>query len=117
MQLTINIGYDQVFELVRQLPPRERRQLFLESEFSAAIPKPPPSTASNEEMSDERYYEFLMNFPVVSEEEIEHILEAKREVNQCRREALRLALECPVATQEEIENQNEYRKRFRCRPM
>jgi len=38
------------------------------------------------------------------------------EVNRCRQEALRLALECPVATPEEIENQNEYRKRFRCRP-
>jgi len=84
MQLTVNIGYDQIFELVRQLPPRERRQLFLESEFSTAVPKPPQSTVFNEEIYDEEYYEFLMNFPVVSEEEIEHILEAKREVNQCR---------------------------------
>ena len=79
MQATINIEYDQVFELVRQLPPRERKRLFLESEFSTVIPTLPET-----EISDEEYYEFLMNFPVVSEEEIEQILEAKKEVDKCR---------------------------------
>ena len=86
MQLTINIGYDQIFELVRQLPPGERKRLFRESEFSTAVQQPPELTVSN------------------------------AEVDQCRQEALRLALECPVATPEEIESQNEYRKQFRCRP-
>ena len=112
MQLTINIGYDQVFELVRQLPPRERKRLFLESEFTPANRQTPEPVAF-----DEEYYKFLMNFPVVSEEEIEHILEAQKGlVDQNRRDALRLALECPIATPEEIENHNEFRKQFRCRP-
>jgi len=78
MQVTIDIGYDQVFELVRQLPPEGKERLFWE-------------------------------------------IEPKRRVDQNRQEALRLALECPVATPEDIGNQNEFgqnefRKQFRCRP-
>ena len=73
MQVTIDIGYDQVFELVRQLSPEGRERLFRE-------------------------------------------LDTKREVEQNRQEALRLALECPVAAPEDIENQNEFRRQFRCRP-
>jgi len=68
MQSTINIGYDQVFQLVRQLSPGERKRLFHESEFSATF-----SEVAEPEVPDEEYYEFLMNFPVVSEEEIERI--------------------------------------------
>ena len=82
MQLTINIGYDQVFELVRQLPPRERKRLFLESEFTAVVRQTPEPAAF-----DEEYYAFLANFPVVSEEEIERILEVQKGlVVQNRRE-------------------------------
>ena len=78
MQMTINVGYDQVYELVRQLPPREKIRLH-ESLFSTTLPGIPESKTP-----DEEYYEFLMNFPVVSEEEIEQILEAKKEVDKCR---------------------------------
>jgi len=78
MQLTIDIGYDQVFQLVRQLPPREKTRLH-ESVFSAMSPTTPEPV-----IPDDEYYEFLMNFPVVSEEEIEQILEAKKEVNKCQ---------------------------------
>jgi hypothetical protein len=72
MQLTIDIGYDQVFQLVRQLTPRERERLTKDIAFVEP------------EIPDKEYYEFLMNFPVVSEEEIEHILEAKKEIDKCR---------------------------------
>ena len=78
MQMTINIGYDQVYELVRQLPPKEKIRLH-ESIFSTPFP-----SRSESDVSDDEYYEFLMNFPVVSEEEIEQILEAKKEVDKCR---------------------------------
>ena len=77
MQLTINIGYDQIYELVRQLPPKEKMRLH-ESIFS------PFPSVSEPNVPDDEYYEFLMNFPVVSEEEIEQILEAKKEVDKCR---------------------------------
>ena len=79
MQMTIDVGYDQVVQLFRQLPPKEKERLFRESEcpiMCSHVPEP--------EVPDEEYYKFLMNFPVVSEEEIERILEAKKEVDQCR---------------------------------
>jgi len=79
MQMTIDVGYDQVFQLVRQLSPKEKTRLFLESACPTTY-----STVSELEVPDEEYYEFLMNFPVVSEEEIELILEAKKEVDKCR---------------------------------
>jgi len=72
--MTINIGYDQVFQLVRQLPPGEKERLFHENEFLTAFPCGPEPV-----IPDEEYYEFLMSFPVVSEEEIEQILEAKKD--------------------------------------
>ena len=81
MQLTVNIGYDQIFELVRQLPPWEKERLFHENQFSAVIPIP-------------------------------HTLG----IEQRRQEALRLALECPTATEEDIEEYNEFWRQFRCRP-
>ena len=83
MQMTINIGYDQVFELVQQLPPGERKRLFTESMLPATIPVSREPIATTKKMSDEEYYKFLMNFP--------------------------------VATEEEIEEYNEFRRRFRCR--
>ena len=53
-----------------------------------------------------------------AEEIIREIYESRtsgREVEQRRQEALRLALECPVATEEEIAEYNEFRRQFRCR--
>ena len=79
MQLTVDLGYDQVFQLVRQLSSGDKERLFHEGRSLIMPTKLPES-----EMSDEEYYDFLMNFPVVSEEEIEKILEAKEEVNKCR---------------------------------
>ena len=78
MQMTLDIGYDQIYELVRQLPPREKIRLH-ESIFSSPFPG-----SAEPEIPDKEYYEFLMNFPVVSEEEVEQILEAKKEVDKCR---------------------------------
>jgi hypothetical protein len=79
MQLTIDLGYDQIFQLVRQLSPSDKERLFHESsDFATPMKIPEP------EMSDEEYYEFAMNFPVISEEEIGLMLEAKKEVDKCR---------------------------------
>jgi len=80
MQLTIDIGHDQLFELIRQLPPLEKERLFQESRSTTITPK-----------------------------------QSAEDIEQRRQKALRLALECPVATPEEIEAYTEFRSRFRCR--
>ena len=83
MQVTLNIGYDQVFDLVKQLSPEGRERIV---------------TELSRELEAEN---------AVTRESIE----------KNRQEALRLALEFPVATPEEIEEYNEFRRQFRCRPM
>ena len=40
MQMTINVGYDQVYELVRQLPPREKERLAKEIVSNEQEPVP-----------------------------------------------------------------------------
>ena len=101
MQTTMTIGYDQVFELAWQLSPGERERLAKEIVLPETEPvKSVMEPRQGQEMSKEGDDEFLMTFPAISEEEVE----------KCRQDALRLALECPVATQEEIENYNEFRR-------
>ncbi len=83
MQLTVNLGYDQVFDLAHQLTPEEQKRLAQSLlTFDAETEK------NTHEMTQEEYYEFLMNFPVISEEEIQLMLEAKKEVDKIRQEAL-----------------------------
>jgi hypothetical protein len=82
MQATNSVGYDQAFQFVRLLSPKEKERLFRETMYPNTSAK-----LSESIIPDEEYYEFLMNFPVVSEKEIEQILEAKKEVDKC----------CPVS--------------------
>ena len=149
MQLTIDIGYDQLFELVRQLPMRERERLVKE------VVTPEQDTPQSESESESRQDLIVLEergglrilqvpFPdteegrrrekeqkQMQEEFRQRLLQenqnqerqcstiipklSKKEIEQRRQEALRLALECPVATLEEIEAYNEFRSRFRCR--
>lgn len=79
MQITIDFGYDQVFELVRQLSPEEREKLVHDIQETDSEPD-----KAERKMTKEEYHEFLMNFPVISEEEIQLMEEAKKMVDQCR---------------------------------
>ncbi len=93
MQVTLNFSYDQVVELARQLSPEEQEILLREigkcrHARRNAIAAP------------------LVTYHGLTEEEIE----------QKRQNLLRLALDCPVATDEEMveieENLNMFRKEF-----
>lgn len=79
MRITIDFGYDQVFELARQLSPEEREKLVHDLQETDSEPD-----KTERKMTKEEYYEFLMNFPVISEEEIQLMEEAKKMVDQCR---------------------------------
>ena len=79
MTTTNEFGYDHVFELARQLSPEEREKLAQSLLAGKARP-----FESEPKMTEEEYYEFLMNFPVISEEEIRLMEEAKKTVDQCQ---------------------------------
>ena len=138
MQMTINIGYGQVFELARQLPPRERARLAKEiapAELEPALPGPEPYqdlivlergdgysivqvpySDTEEGRARQKWTEQLQKQHREAHPEL-FVERSKEEIEKNRQEALRLALECPVATQEEIDNQNEFRRLFRWRSM
>ena len=79
MQMTINLDYDQVAQLVQQLSPADRERLFSENgHYTPPSRLPPPIIPSKE------YCEMLMNLPVISEEEVERMQEAREGINRCR---------------------------------
>ena len=138
MQMTINVGYDQVYELVRQLPPRERKRLAKEivsSEQEPALTEPEPRqdlivleqgdgysivqvpfSDTEEGQARQKRQEQLQKQHREAHPEL-FVERPKEEIEKKRQELLRLLSECPVATQEEIDNQNEFRRLFRWRSM
>ena len=138
MQMTLDIGYDQVYELARQLPPRDRRRL-----AETIVPAEPETSPSDTEPRQdlivlERHDGLVVlqvPFPDTEEGRIRQqkqeqmqkeyreahpelfVERSKEEIEQNRQELLRLLSECPVATQEEIDNYNEFRRLFQWRSM
>jgi len=77
--MRITVDYDQVSQLVQQLPLKDRDRLFSENGYFT-----PPSELPEPIIPSKEYCEMLLNFPVISEEEVEQILEAKRGIDKCR---------------------------------
>jgi len=68
MQLTIDIGYDQVFQLVRQLSPRERERLAKEIVPAEQKPK----------RSREEWKRILANAPTLSPDNAQKLEESMK---------------------------------------
>ena len=87
--VTTGFGYDYVFRLASQLPPEEKVRLSREitekttTEFrekcESFLPEPDELPYSPEE-----FYEFLLRGPVIDEEQIQLMLDARKEVNRCQ---------------------------------
>ena len=138
MSSTIAIGYDQVFQLVRQLSPRDRERLAKEMVSDGQEPIPSDMEPRQDLVVLERRDGFaLLQVPFpdteegrIRQKELEQFQEKFRgnhpeffeppkeeDIEKRRQTALQLALTGPVATQEDIENHNEFRRIWRCRPM
>jgi len=65
MQLTIDIGYDQVFQLVRQLPPRDRKRLAKEMVSEDKHPE----TFGQPRCSREKWKQILASTPTLNPED------------------------------------------------
>ena len=142
MQMTIDVGYDQVLQLFQQLPPRDRARFVRE----VAPAEQEPALSETEPHQDLIVLErrnglvvYQVPFPDTEEGRIRQkeqeqlqekfrenypeffVLPSQEEIAKKRQEALRLIAECPVATQEDIDDliagQKEFRRLFRCRPM
>jgi hypothetical protein len=143
MQQTINIGYDQVFQLVRQLSSGDRKRLVKEITFTEEEPSEPDTLYDSDyvprtdliPIERDGHIFYQVPFPdteegrqrQIKQEQLQKefreeypelfVTPSKEEIEKNREEALRLAMECPVATPEEIEYYKEFRRLFRCRTM
>ena len=73
MQARIDIGYDQLVKLVKQLPKKQWTKLKSEMEQNEAI---------SDTQSD--MLTFLLNGPTFSKKQVEEIAKARKEINQWR---------------------------------
>ena len=81
MELTINIGYDQVLKLARQLPYRERKKLTLEIERDLKTKKKKKTTANDLEEINE-LQRLLLKGPVMSDEQFEDFKKLRKNFNK-----------------------------------
>ena len=91
MSATTAFNYNYVFDLAVQLSPEEQKRLVRElpngtetkpvRNFGSFLPEP----GEEEEPYDhEEFCQFILNGPVLSEEQIQRMLDAREEVNKCR---------------------------------
>ena len=88
MSTTIEYGYNYIFDLASRLSPEEQKQLLRElSDNSSSTSKERRESLLSEPdaapYSPDEFYEFLLHGPVIDDEHIRLMLEAKEEVNRC----------------------------------
>jgi hypothetical protein len=76
MELTLNIGYDQLLFLIKQMPANQIAKLKNDIDDSFVLLK------SKKEISD--FQEFLLHGPVMSDEQYDNYLENRKHFNQWR---------------------------------
>ena len=91
MSATTGFNYNYVFDLAMQLLPAEQKRLVRElpngtvpkqkDKFESFLPDP---DEEEEPYDPEEFLEFLLNVPVLSEEQIQRMLDAREDVNKCR---------------------------------
>jgi hypothetical protein len=89
MTATTGSNYNYVFDLAVQLSPEEQKRLVQELPNGTA-PKPkekfesflPDPDEEEEPYDHEEFCQFILNGPVLSEEQIQRMLDAREEVNK-----------------------------------
>jgi hypothetical protein len=89
MSTITGFNYDYVFNLAARLSPEEQARLLRElpnGTSSKPVEKYGGFLSEPEETpySPDEFYEFLLRGPVIDEEHIEFMLDAREEVNRCR---------------------------------
>ncbi len=79
MELKVEIGFDQLLDAVKQLP---NEQL---AKFKAELEKKPVKKNKPEEKQPlTEFQEFLLSFPVMSDEQYKEYKQIHKEINQWR---------------------------------
>lgn len=72
MNLNVEIGFEQLLYLVKQLPAKQRKQLVEAVQKEDATPPPSPNNLQ----------ELLLTGPVWTEEEYQNVLKTREQMNQ-----------------------------------
>ena len=76
MQLTVEIPYEQLIDIIRHLPPNQRAKIKADLELSADV-----NDAAQEKTE---FQEFLLKGPVMSDEQYSAFKENRKAFNQWR---------------------------------
>jgi hypothetical protein len=79
MELQINLGYEQILHLVKQLPFHEKQQLTQEIEKELRLEEE-KKQAGNNELSE--FQKFLLKGPVMSDEQFKNFQELRKSFNR-----------------------------------
>ena len=77
MSVVADFSYDYVFSMVSRLTPEEQERLVREMP-SVSVSKPETSYSSEE------FYRFLLSGPVIDEEHVQMMRDAREEINRCQ---------------------------------
>ncbi len=99
MQVTLDFGYDQVFELAWQLSPEEQEKLVHEMDRRRSAPKmsvaveekmnlpetivglfQPPRPRVKKKLSKQEYANMLLDCPIMTDEEFEEFEQSRKEL-------------------------------------
>ncbi|MGL6226363.1 MAG: hypothetical protein ACRC10_07025 [Thermoguttaceae bacterium] len=87
MHLTVELGYNEVLRLVRQLSDFDQQRLTQElggnQRTTTATSQSVLAVAQSSLSEQETFHQFLLTFPVLDEDSINKMLSAKEEVDQC----------------------------------
>lgn len=78
MNVTFEIGYEQLLKLIRQLTPKQRRQLAKELQQKATSEDPHPGPTNLQQL--------LLTGPVLTEEEVQAVLKTRIHLDQLRQQ-------------------------------
>lgn len=80
MELKINIGYQELLELIRQLPMKQFEQLKEDIQSVSAQKNPDKKNRSKDE-----FLELLLSGPVMDDEQYKDYLEIREQMSQWRK--------------------------------
>ncbi|MEI6143718.1 MAG: hypothetical protein WCP85_30850 [Mariniphaga sp.] len=76
MQLTVDIPYEQLIDIIRNLPPNQRAKIKADLELSVPV--------NDVETKKTEFQEFLLKGPVMSDEQYAAFIENRKAFNQWR---------------------------------
>lgn len=84
MELKVDIGFDQLLDAIKHLPDEQRKIVKAELDKKTTEKKKPVKKRSEEKKELTDYQKFLLNFPVMSDEQYKEYKQIRKNLNKWR---------------------------------